>query len=641
MDPVRTPPATSPPDETIESGAAERRLRATVEHAPVGIADRALDGRWLRVNDRLCEITGYAREELLGRSFTDIVHAEDLERERGLMDAMARGALEHYAIEKRYVRKGGAMVWVSISAALVFTPAGDPEYCVVVIEDISARKAAEEALRLSESRFRDVLRMSPVPLMLYDDAGTIVAISDAWTGLTGYRHAEIPTAAEWIRLAYRDAAPGMRAIADRVWSEPPMPHRYEHRIWTKSGEPKTVLLTAVPLGLDAAGRQLRVSAAQDLTAQRRFEHEMAEASRQKDEFIAMLSHELRNPLAAIRSATEVLQLAALDHPVVQRTQAVVARQVAHMARLLDGLLDISRIVRGKIEVERRAVDLAAVVREVAADAAERLTAPGVAMHVDLGSAPVPVFGDPVRLTQVVDNLLTNACKFTPAPGAITVRLTTEGGAAVLTVHDTGIGIDAELLPQVFEVFQQGYQKIDRSQGGLGLGLALVRLLVQIHGGEVSAASPGPGLGSTFTVRLPLTHAERLPAPPRQAPATSLRVLLVEDNEDAAAMLRLAMEHYGHTVTVSHSGAEGMALARRDHPDLVLCDLGLPDGVTGYDVAAALRNGDDTRDITIVALSGYGRPEDKQRAVDAGFDAHLTKPVSLDDLAALLQRLDPA
>jgi len=356
----------------------------------------------------------------------------------------------------------------------------------------------------------------------------------------------------------------------------------------------------------------------------------------------MLGHELRNPLAAVRSATELLKQPDPSSNQLDRVQTILERQTLHMAKLLDGLLDVSRVVQGKIELERRVVDLGSVVTDAIADHNERPESDGLELISKLPDDPVWTEADPVRLTQVVDNLLSNAVKYTSAPGRVTVGLERHDSQAVLRVRDTGHGIEPELLPHLFEPFRQGAQNLDRADGGLGIGLALVKRLVELHGGAVEAHSEGSDQGSEFVVRLPLTR-RRPPRGESDGDGFALgdgrgRVLVIEDNEDVAEMLRQLLESRGHEVDVALRGAEGVEMARQRRPEVVICDLGLPDGVSGFDVAVALRDDFDTSEMRLVAISGYARPEDKQRCREVGFEAHLTKPVSFEDLESTLREL---
>ena len=358
--------------------------------------------------------------------------------------------------------------------------------------------------------------------------------------------------------------------------------------------------------------------------------EAREADRRKDEFLAMLAHELRNPLAPITNAAHLLRQPGLSDAERGRTHEMLVRQTRHLGRIVDDLLDVTRISRGKIELRRERVDLAALVRDAVEDHRGVLEASRLAVTKDVSGEPVWVRGDRTRLTQVVGNILQNAAKFTDPGGRVAVRLGVDRATqeADVAVEDTGIGIDADLLPRVFEMFTQADQTLDRSRGGLGLGLALVKGLVELHGGRASAASEGPGRGARFTFRLPLDANEEAPTPAAAEPAGtgSLRILVVEDSRDGAESLRMLLELSGHEVRVAHTGPTGVEAAREFRPAVVLCDLGLPGGMSGYDVARALRADPATAAARLIAVSGYGQPEDRENARSSGFDLHLTKPV---------------
>jgi signal transduction histidine kinase/CheY-like chemotaxis protein len=356
------------------------------------------------------------------------------------------------------------------------------------------------------------------------------------------------------------------------------------------------------------------------------------ANRSKDAFLAMLSHELRNPLGAITTAVELLDRLD-DDTVAERARAVIARQAEHLARLVDDLLDVSRATSGKITLRREVVDLGAITRDAVAALTARRAADAPDVAVDVG--PVHVHGDPVRLEQVVSNLTENALKYTPTGGRIDVRLREEDGHAVLTVEDTGIGIAPDLLPHVFDLFVQADRSLDRAAGGLGIGLTLVRRIVELHRGSVEATSEGPGRGSRFTVRLPSTaEAPPVPAAPPAAPDVRLRVLVVEDNDDAREMLCHLVGVLGHEIHEAHDGAGAVEMILALRPDVTLIDIGLP-GVDGYEVARRVRQAPKGADLHLVAVTGYGRGEDRERALAAGYDAHVVKPVDPARVAAVL------
>jgi signal transduction histidine kinase len=367
---------------------------------------------------------------------------------------------------------------------------------------------------------------------------------------------------------------------------------------------------------------------------------LREIDRRKDEFLAVLGHELRNPLAPLRTAVEILTLKGDDPAVVAEARDMIERQTAQMTRLVDELLDAARIAQGKAQLRRERVELAALVGAAAGDHRAELEAAGLALAVEAPEAPLWVCGDATRLAQVVGNLLHNAAKFTDAGGRVSVRVGQEDGMAALSVEDTGVGITPEILPRLFDVFAQAEASLGRSKGGLGLGLAVVKGLVELHGGRVRAASDGPGRGARFTIWLPLDSAPA-PAPtasthPPLPDGQRRKVLIIEDNEDAAGSLRLLLSLRGFEVTVAHGGPEGLEQARRSPPDAVVCDLGLP-GMSGFEVAQALRADPATAPLLLVCVSGYGQEEDQRQAREAGFDAVMVKPVDPEALVEIVAR----
>ena len=355
----------------------------------------------------------------------------------------------------------------------------------------------------------------------------------------------------------------------------------------------------------------------------------------KDEFLAMLGHELRNPLGAVTSAIGILDSGRpLTEEANKRTRAILRRQVDHLRKLVDDLLEVNRALMGKLILDKVPVDLAAVTRRCIDALQSGGRTAGFELHVS--AEPSPVLADPTRLHQVIDNILDNAIKYSPGGGVIDIRVRPVGGMAELRVRDSGAGIPADLLPTVFNVFVQGKQSLQRAQGGLGIGLSLVRRLVDMHDGSVTIESPGPGQGTTVTVLLPL-HAQapaEAPAPGASGVQAACRVLLVEDNHDAREMLSVLLQLRGCEVFSAASGPEGIALAMSQQPSIALVDIGL-DGMDGYGVARALKGNPQTAHIVLAALTGYGSDQDRKQAFDAGFDHHFTKPIKPDDLDALL------
>jgi signal transduction histidine kinase len=414
----------------------------------------------------------------------------------------------------------------------------------------------------------------------------------------------------------------------------PEPHFYQFTCAPVCEGREVVAIHMVAVDVTAQVRSRRqaeemAERLEDNVAERKAaEAALREADRQKDEFLAMLSHELRNPLAVVRSATELLETVATSDVVMPRVHKVLQRQTSHMARLLDDLLDLARITSGKLTLEPTRFDLREVVREVVSDL-EPVMRQQLRFTVDLPDDPVWVHGDRVRLAQVTHNLLGNALKYTPPSGTVGLRLHADRGGAVVTVTDTGIGLDPELQPHLFQPFRQGPQDIARSAGGLGLGLAVSKTIVELHHGTIEARSPGRNRGSEFEVWLPLARPEAGAAasePVRSRAA--MRFLVVEDNEDGADLLAALLRARGYDVEIAVRGREALETMQAWSPDVVICDIGLPD-IDGHEVARSIRADPRHAHVKLVALSGYGQDEDRRRSQEAGFDVHFTKPADVD------------
>ncbi|MGV3493628.1 MAG: response regulator [Ramlibacter sp.] len=380
----------------------------------------------------------------------------------------------------------------------------------------------------------------------------------------------------------------------------------------------------------------RLLAEQDL---RRLNDELAQANRRKTEFLATLAHELRNPLAPLSNGLHLMRMASTRPELLEKTRQMMERQIQHMVHLVDDLLDVARISTGKVELRRQRMDLKDAVATAVEASTSLVEAGNHQLSVDVQDVPMPMHADPTRIAQVVSNLLNNAAKYTPPGGRIALRVALEGQEAVLSVQDTGIGIDADALDKVFEMFAQVPSTEAKPQGGLGIGLSLVQSLVALHGGSVSAASAGAGKGSTFTVRLPLGEAAGAQAgtpPSAQAGTTGqLQVLVVDDNTDAAESLGVLLDIEGHAAHIAHTGAEALQVAQTQPLDVVFLDIGLPD-MSGYDVARRLRLLPGLQKTLLVALTGWGTQDDRKRTSEAGFDRHLTKPAELPAVEELLR-----
>ncbi len=401
------------------------------------------------------------------------------------------------------------------------------------------------------------------------------------------------------------------------------------------------LVSAARSALRARRRQYQIR--EYLAERERAELELRANDRRKDEFLAVLAHELRNPLAPIRNSLHVMRLAAGEDPVAVGVGEMMDRQVGHMVRLVDDLLEVSRITRGKIELRRERVDVATVVRSAVEASLPHITAAGHRFHVTTPDEPVEIDADPVRLAQILANLLNNAAKYTPEAGEIWLTVSRERDRLDISVRDTGVGIPPDMLGSVFELFTQIGGTTDRSKGGLGIGLTLVKSLVSLHGGSIEARSDGLGRGSEFIVRLPIGSGPgTLPAvTPKPAPTASLaarRVLVVDDNRDSAESLGILLQRKGAEVRVEYSGQDALAALDDFRPEVVLLDIGMPD-MDGHEVAERIRQRREYDHILLIALTGWGQRSDRERSKAVGFDQHLIKPVDLDALRRLLPPID--
>jgi signal transduction histidine kinase/CheY-like chemotaxis protein len=496
------------------------------------------------------------------------------------------------------------------------------------LQNEELRRARDE-LEVSVTRYSELYDFAPVGYVTLDAKSTILEINLVGSTLLGKDRARLigQRFAQWVTPATRPALEGLLATLQRE-------ERASCDLAITGAKGQVHLhVDAVPEA-PARAAEWRCRAALTDVTEVKAAAQLRESDRRKSAFLAVLSHELRNPLAPIANAIHLLARVPPGSEQAARARAVIERQTSQLTRLVDDLLDLTRIERGKVDLKPEVVDLREIVRRTCDDYRVTFEQRGVELHVTAPARPVTVRGDPARLAQVIGNLLHNAAKFTPTGGVVTVVVGQAAGRAELRVRDTGIGFAADRLGQLFEPFGQVDQGLARTGGGLGLGLSLVKGLVEMHGGTAAGASAGPGHGAEFVVTLPLAPDAAASRTPEVRKPPSRSIVIIEDNADAAATLADLLALDGHQVQVASDGRTGVELVRRVRPDLVFCDIGLPD-LSGYEVARALRGDEALRATRLVALSGYAQPEDRERSREAGFDAHLAKPPGIDAVNAVL------
>ncbi len=637
----------------------QEKYRGLFERNLAGVSRTSLDGRILDGNRALARIYGYDRpEEMLA------VRAETLHENAGARRAFverlrdAGGALVN--IEAVGRRRDGSPVWTLESHQIV--EEGGRTVIEGSILDISDRKQIElereslvAALELERRRLEAVIRQMPAGLVIADSEGKLILGNEQFERILGTKFSanRMIGESDGYRAFHPDGrpfSPGESPLAAALATGKDV-RGVEIVIERGDGARRSIVANASPLR-DSGGRVVAaVSTFFEVTEQRELARELArtvaelrEGDRRKDEFIAMLAHELRNPLVPIANAVRVLQLPDVGRGTLRESLTMIERQLGHMVRLVDDLLDVSRISRGKVEIRKDRFDLTSMTAEVVEDFRGEIGRHGLTLETGFPKESLWIDGDRVRLAEVLTNLIQNAIKFTDAGGTIRIALARDGDRSRLSVRDSGIGIDPAMLPRIFEPFAQADRSIARTRGGLGLGLALVRGLVEAHGGEARAASEGLGRGTEIAVLLPATERRepgvrekrdvRRPAPPR-------RVVVVEDNVPVADGMRFLLEHLSHEVRVAPDGAAGLEAIRAFRPDVVLCDIGLPGEMDGYALARTVRADPGISATCLIAITGYGQSADRERARQAGFDLHLTKPVEPSRLEELLRGLPRA
>jgi PAS domain S-box-containing protein len=626
----------SPEGQRIFSLAgAERPYRALIEQMQEGAVTLSNDGSIEYCNRAFADLLQRPLETIAGGRMEQYVQTAD-QPSFGAMLHQARRASTHgevglYAVD-------GSVVPVYVSLTLV-ADSGQESVCIVVTNLTASRQA--ERISSSEQFVHGLIERAPIGVAVVDQELRYVLTNPVYRALaregviTG-RSIEEVFAPAIVRI--------VEPLVSRVLETGQPLHVPECSV--PDGVENWWNISLVPLHESGGNTSSVLILTEDITERkqaegrlRRSQEALLEADRRKDEFLATLAHELRNPLAPIRTAAQILGAPQLAPPQLQWAQSVIQRQVGHMALLLDDLLDIARITRGKLELKTERVELTDVVDSAVEAARPLLDGKHHSFRVSLPAEALLLTADPLRLSQVLSNLLTNAAKYTDPGGHIELSGYVEGGMLCLSVQDDGIGMSAESLERIFEMFSQAEGASARSDGGLGIGLSLVRGLVELHGGTVEAMSEGPGCGSKFMVRLPLAASapSAAAATETDAPQVTIvgrRVLVADDNKDAADALAMLLELAGHEVRVAHGGRAALSLAQTFRPDVALLDIGMPE-LNGYEVAKELRREPWGSRMCLIALTGWGQDEDRQRAKDAGFDRHLTKPVDTDALEILL------
>jgi PAS domain S-box-containing protein len=578
---------------------------------------------------------GYSEAEMLGRHFSVLYPPEAIERrgpERELKMAQESGRFED---EGWRVRKDGGRFCANVVITALHDESGALRGFSKISRDLTERRRQEETLRQSEERFRVLVEgVKDYAIFMLDTEGRVTSWNSGAQRITGYPAEEI--------TGRHFAAFYPKAAIDRKLPEQELAMAREHGRFAdegprlrKDGTTFWADLVLSPL-YDHEGMLMGyANMVRDLTDRKRAES-LEQAERHTSEFLAMLAHELRNPLAPINNALHLLALREPADATEKWVREVLHRQTAQITRLIEDLLDVSRITRAAIPLDRKPLDVRAVVRGAVEGSMQWLQARGHALSIELPHEALSVFADEARLTQVMHKLLHNAARYTPEGGQVSISTRREGNEVVIRVKDNGVGMDAELLRSAFDLFKQGQQAVQRPQGGLGIGLTLVQRLVRLHGGTVEARSAGADRGSEFIVRLPAHEGSASAVASTERPSsTPRRVLVIDDNSDAANALRMLLENDGHTVRVAHDGVSGLALAREYRPEYLLLDIGLP-RLNGYDIAASVRCDPQLKHTTIVAVTGYGQVHDRARTAAVGFDHHLTKPVEFSALQELFR-----
>jgi PAS domain S-box-containing protein len=637
---VSRPPGSQRRKSPQNERAVAARLRHSEEHyrrlveavRDYGIMMLDPDGLVQSSNTGVEVISGYTQEQLVGQHFSVFYPPEAVARGWPAHELRVARETGRFEDEGWRMRRDGSRYWANVIITALRDDGGNVIGFSKITRDLTERRQNEEMLRESEERFRLLVEgVKDYAIFGLTPEGMVASWNAGAQAMKGYEASEIigrhfsafyppdAVARRWpdheLKMAratgrFEDEGFRVRKDGSRFWANVVITALYDHK-----GQ------------LRGFGKVTR-----DLTVRKQVE-ELQRGERRMNEFLAMLGHELRNPLSPLQSALDILDMKPTDAAAIDWARKVFGRQVRHLSRLVDDLLDVSRITSGKVSLRSENVDLARLVDETVDAMRPQIQTRRHLLDVDVPDAAIIVRGDSTRLAQIVTNLVSNAAKYTPDSGHIRVSLEREHDFATLTVADDGMGIPPQLLPQIFDLFVQGDRALDRKEGGLGIGLTLVKHLAELHGGTVAAASMGLREGSQFVVRLPLRGeqpAQQTGAGTPSIAAEHFRVLVVEDNPDVARSLGMLIEILGHRVELADDGETALATALTFLPQLVVLDIGLP-GMNGYDLARAMRAQPLLRNAMLVACTGYGQEDDRRRVQEAGFDLHLVKPVHVSDL----------
>lgn len=618
-----------------EEQETQALLAAIVADSDDVIISKSLDGIIRSWNASAERLFGYTAEEMIGRSINTIIPPELQQEEANILAKIRSGERLHHFQTVR-VTKDHKRVELSLTVSPILDEQGRVIGASKVARDISAHKKAERALKASEERFRLMADSAPALIWMTNKSGHTTWFNRQWLEFTG-RSLDEELDFGWSAGLHPDE----QQLVLETYRQHYDKHEHytiEHRLRRADGEYRWLLVNALPLQPDDAFSGY-IGSCVDITDRKRAEESLRVEDRRKTEFIATLAHELRNPLAPIRNTLEIVKTTDYDPELWAKSHDIIERQLVHMVRLVDDLLNISRINQDKLALRTDRVELSQLIQQAVETVQSLADQCEHRLHIQQVPYPITLQADPVRLTQVLTNLLSNACKFTPPGGDITLSVRHQGDDVFISVKDTGIGVAPDELQSIFGLFQQSDSGKGRSTEGLGIGLTLARRLVEMHGGTLTASSPGIGQGTTFTISLPVVaNPARLVDGPKENPPTMKRqrILVVDDNQDSAETLAVLLRLEEHEVHLAFDGLQAIEEAETFRPDVLLLDLGLPER-DGIEVCRHIRAQPWGRGMTIIALTGWGQEDDRKKSADAGFDEHLVKPVSREALMQILSR----